>query len=253
MPNTKGLVSISFRSISVEEIARAAKNAGLEAVEWGGDVHVPHGDTDAARNAAEICKKYGLSVPHYGSYYKIGYSDPAMFEGVLECARILGAPIIRVWAGLGIHPETLPKSDYDRMVADARRICDMAEDIIIATECHNGTLTEQYEYALKFFEDVDRPNLKTLWQPNQNHGFEYDLIAANALLPYIVGVHVFNWTGKKPDKYPLDENREKWQAYMEILKAKELNYMLEFMPDDRIETLPREAQALDLFIKEYLN
>ena len=252
MANKKGLVSISFRSKSVEEIALAASEAGLEAIEWGGDVHVPHGDTEAAKNAAEICKKYGLSIPHYGSYYKMGYSDPAMFEGVLECARILGAPIIRVWAGLGIHPDTLPREDYERIVDDARRICDMAGDIIVATECHSDSITEHYEYALKLFEDVGRDNFKTFWQPNQHHGFEYDLLAAKALLPYTVGVHVFNWFGEKPDKYPLDRNPEKWQAYMEILKAKELNYMLEFMPDDKIETLPREAQALDTFIKEYL-
>ena len=74
MGNTKGLVSISFRSNSVEEIAKAAQSAGLEAIEWGGDVHVPHGDIAAARRAAEISAKYGLKTVHYGSYYKIGYS-----------------------------------------------------------------------------------------------------------------------------------------------------------------------------------
>ena len=252
MPNKKGLVSISFRSKSVEEIARAARVAGLEAIEWGGDVHAPHGDLDAARNAAEISKKYGLECVHYGSYYKIGYSDPELFSSVLESARVLGAPIIRVWAGLGIDPDTLPKEDYWRIVADARRICDMAGDIIIATECHNDTLTEHYRYALKFFGDVGRDNLKTLWQPNQHHGFEYDIEAVEALLPYVVGVHVFNWEGDKPDKYPLKENAEKWKAYMEILGQKQLNYMLEFMPDDNIESLSCEAEALDRFIKEFL-
>ena len=113
-------------------------------------------------------------------------------------------------------------------------------------------MTEHYRYALKFLGDVGRDNLKTLWQPNQNHGFEYDLEALKALLPYIVGVHVFNWEGKRPDRYPLERNKEKWRAYMEILSKKELSYMLEFMPDDDIESLPREAEALDRFIKEFL-
>ena len=128
----------------------------------------------------------------------------------------------------------------------------MADGIIVATECHQGTLTEHYEYALRFFGDVGRDNLKTFWQPNQNHGFEYDILAIKALLPYTVGVHVFNWEGDKPNKYPLSQNAEKWKAYMEILKAKELNYMLEFMPDDKMESLSREAESLDSFIKEYL-
>lgn len=253
MPNKKGLVSISFRSNNVEEIVRAARAASLEAIEWGGDVHAPHGDACAARYAAEVSKEYGLECVHYGSYYKIGYSDPEMFYGVLESARILGAPIIRVWAGHGIHPYSLPAEDYERIVKDAERICDLAGDIIIATECHNDSITEDYTYALKFFRDVGRDNLKTLWQPNQHRGFEYDLHAAKALLPYIVGVHTFNWVGDKPDKYPLLDGKEKWRAYMEILREKELNYMLEFMPDDNIESLPYEAEALDRFIKEFLN
>ena len=252
MANTRGLVSISFRSKTVEEVARAAKDAGLEAIEWGGDVHAPHGNISAAKIAREISEKYGLRVAHYGSYYKMGYSDPALFDDVLASARELGAPIIRVWAGLGIHPDTLPSEDYERIVKDARRICDMAGDIIIATECHSDSITEHYTYAVKFFEDVDRKNLKTFWQPNQHHGFEYDILAAKALLPYVVGVHVFNWEGDKPEKYPLMQNVEKWRAYMEILKEKDLNYMLEFMPDDRIESLPGESESLDRFIKDYL-
>lgn len=252
MPNKKGLVSISFRQHSVEEVARAARNAGLEAIEWGGDVHVPHGDREAARRAAEVSRECGLSIAHYGSYYRIGYSDPELFSGVLESAKILGAPIIRVWAGQGIHPDTLSESDYWRIVEDARRISDMAGDIIIATECHSDTLTERYEYTLKFLRDVGRENFKTLWQPNQHHGFEYDLEAVKALLPHTVGVHVFNWVGDRPEKYPLRQNTENWKAYMEILGQIELNYMLEFMPDDKIDSLPHEAETLDRFIKEYL-
>lgn len=253
MPNTKGLVSISFRSMTVEEIARSAKDAGLCAIEWGGDVHVPHGDVKAAEHAAAVSAKYNLKIQHYGSYYKIGYSAPELFSKVLESAKILGSPIIRVWAGEGIHPDTLSDIDYRRIVEDAKRICDMAGEIIIATECHNDTLTENYNYALQFFKDVNRKNLKTLWQPNQNKGFEYDLEAIDALDPYIVGVHVFNWEGSKPEKYPLALGTKKWSEYMHKLSKKELNYMLEFMPDDKIESLSQEVETLDLFIKEYLN
>ena len=250
MPNTNGLVSISFRSKSVEEIAREAQKAGLCAIEWGGDVHVPHGDVKAAEHAAAVSAKYNLRILHYGSYYKIGYSDPELFSAVLKSAKILGAPIIRVWAGEGIHPDTVSESDYQRIVEDAKRICDMAGDILIATECHNDTLTENYKSALQFFKDVNRKNLRTLWQPNQNHGFEYDLEAIDALKPYIVGVHVFNWEGSKPEKYPLAMGAEKWAQYMKKLPETELGYMLEFMPDDNIESLTDESKTLATFTKE---
>ena len=42
------LTSISFRSKSVQEIAHLAHAAQLDAIEWGGDVHVKPGDKEAA-------------------------------------------------------------------------------------------------------------------------------------------------------------------------------------------------------------
>ena len=49
---TPGLVSVSFRPLAGEEIIRLAKETGLAAVEWGGDVHVPAGDTARAKELA---------------------------------------------------------------------------------------------------------------------------------------------------------------------------------------------------------
>jgi len=45
-----GLVTVTFRQLSPEQIANAAKKAGLQVLEWGGDVHVPAGDTMRARS-----------------------------------------------------------------------------------------------------------------------------------------------------------------------------------------------------------
>ena len=39
-----GLVSVTFRDKTPAEIVSEVKKAGLDAIEWGGDVHVPHGD-----------------------------------------------------------------------------------------------------------------------------------------------------------------------------------------------------------------
>ena len=49
-----GLVSVTFRQKSVEEIAALTAEAGLSGVEWGGDVHGLPGDREAARRAA-VC------------------------------------------------------------------------------------------------------------------------------------------------------------------------------------------------------
>lgn len=36
-----GLTSISFRGKTCTEVIGLAKKAGLDGIEWGGDVHVP--------------------------------------------------------------------------------------------------------------------------------------------------------------------------------------------------------------------
>ena len=66
-----GLVSISFRDLSVEQIIDLCKKNGLKSVEWGGDIHVPHGDTERAKRVYELCENNGISVAAYGSYYRV--------------------------------------------------------------------------------------------------------------------------------------------------------------------------------------
>ncbi|HZG75644.1 MAG TPA: hypothetical protein VEZ72_07275 [Paenibacillus sp.] len=94
-----GLLSITFRSMSPEAIAALAAEAGLEGIEWGGDLHVPHGDVEAARRVARLTAEAGLAVAAYGSYYRIGVEQPYSFDDVLASASALGAPAVRVWAG----------------------------------------------------------------------------------------------------------------------------------------------------------
>ena len=64
-----GLVSISFRKYSVEELIEASLAAGITAIEWGSDVHVPAGDVETAKKTAELCEKANITLPQYGSYY----------------------------------------------------------------------------------------------------------------------------------------------------------------------------------------
>ena len=45
-----GLVSISFRRYSVDDILDACQKAGLTCIEWGSDVHVPVGQLENAIN-----------------------------------------------------------------------------------------------------------------------------------------------------------------------------------------------------------
>ena len=67
-----GLVSVTFRKLSPEEIIKLVSQSGLDGIEWGGDIHVPHGDVKKARDIAQITKDEGLIVASYGSYYSLG-------------------------------------------------------------------------------------------------------------------------------------------------------------------------------------
>ena len=70
-----GLVSITFRSLSPQDVIQLVKDAKLRAIEWGGDIHVPHGDLKQAKQVCAQTEEAGLQVAAYGSYYRVGESE----------------------------------------------------------------------------------------------------------------------------------------------------------------------------------
>ncbi|MCX7868671.1 MAG: hypothetical protein N2322_01855, partial [Terrimicrobiaceae bacterium] len=109
-----GLVSISFRQLAPAEIVRLCTRAGLGLVEWGGDVHVPHGNLEAAKSVRRLTADAGLHTAAYGSYLRLGQPEPSL-EAVLDTAAELGAPVVRVWAGSKGSAEATPE-DWSRVV-----------------------------------------------------------------------------------------------------------------------------------------
>ena len=101
MPDsTAGLCSVSFRALPAGEVLRLAAEAGLACIEWGGDVHAPPSlGPDALCALGDATRSAGLAVASYGSYHRLGVSDPADLPAVLAAAKALGAPTVRVWAG----------------------------------------------------------------------------------------------------------------------------------------------------------
>ena len=65
-----GLVSVTFRSLTWRQTLELARQAGLTAIEWGGDIHVPHGALTHARQVGAATCQAGLRVAAYGSYYR---------------------------------------------------------------------------------------------------------------------------------------------------------------------------------------
>ena len=101
-----GFTTVTFRKKSVEEIIDIAKKAGINCIEWGGDVHVPPDNEENAKRVRALCDAAGIKSVSYGSYYRVGFNDMAAFERVCKTADILGVRIVRVWLGLKASAET---------------------------------------------------------------------------------------------------------------------------------------------------
>lgn len=242
-----GLVSVSFRKESPQTIIRAVSAAGLGGIEWGGDIHVPHGDLEKAQVVGKGTREAGLKVMAYGSYYRLGCSENAEdnFKEVAETALTLGAPVIRIWAGGKGSAETTAEI-RSAIEEEAFRLAEIADQygIDIALECHNNTLTDNFQSSLDLINKVNHPRLKMYWQPNQLRDCEYNRLSASGLAPVTVNLHVFHWDDK--NRYPLEEGTRIWQTYLEPFRASERDYglLLEFMHDDQIETLNKTAETL---------
>ncbi|WP_205629067.1 sugar phosphate isomerase/epimerase family protein [Jiangella muralis] len=242
-----GLVSITFRQLGVDDVLGVIGRAGLTAVEWGGDVHVPVGDVAAAERTAAASADHGVRVVAYGSYYRAGDHDPADFDDVLRSAVALGAPRIRVWAGtLGSAAATAEQRG--RVAADLRRVTELAarDGVEIAVEHHPNTLTDTLESALALYAAVGHPGLRPYWQPRLGQHPDDALREATALLPDLVTVHVFTWTADGA-RLPLADGAALWTPVLGTLASRddaERYALLEFVPGDDPEALVRDAVTL---------
>lgn len=232
MSPVPGLVSVTFRQLTVREIVALVERAGLAAVEWGGDVHVP--DVAAAGRTAARCADAGIEVAAFGSYYRAGAGES--FDDVLATAVALGAPRIRVWAGrLGSAEEP----DRRGVVADLARVAALAESagVTICLEYHANTLTDTLESTVDLLAEV--PAVRPYWQPPIGVSAADALAQVRALRP--VTAHVFSWSGTG-ERLPLAAGEALWRP---ILSTMDDGYaLLEFVADDDPAAFTRDAATL---------
>ncbi len=240
--NQIGLVSVSFRKLSPEQILAAAAKAGLETIEWGSDVHAPR---DNAANLAELVRlqqSYGIQVSSYGTYFYLGRDSLTQLPEYIAAAKMLGTDVLRLWCGVK-SPWEYTVDEAEELIAQCRAAAQIAEQagVKLCMECHMRSFTETKESALALMETVASPAFRMYWQPNQNRTVRENLEYIQALKPYIDHIHVFQWKGS--NKYPLAQGFDEWKAYLAAL-PKDRTLLLEFMPDNDIESLPAEAKTL---------
>lgn len=251
-----GLVTVTFRQLLPEQIVGAASKYGLKVLEWGGDVHVPAGDINRARQVATLTRNAGLETICYGSYYRAGHEGEEWqptFDDVLASAVALGAPSIRVWAGMR-GSEMADEAYFSRVCGDAMRIADMAaaEGLRIAFEFHGGTLNDTAESSAKLLAALPHRNIDTLWQPLVSLDAAMQDRSLEVVLPRLAHIHVFHWLpGKSIDRRPLSEGVGAWSAWMSTMRAANRfpDALLEFVPGDRPSVLNQEASTLQSLLK----
>ncbi|MBP2474186.1 sugar phosphate isomerase/epimerase [Crossiella equi] len=243
-----GLVSVTFRQLSAEEVVRLVEQAGLTAVEWGGDVHVPAGDLAAAATTRERMAAAGLTTAAYGSYYRAGFSDPGEWEPVVRTAAELGAPLVRVWANKVGSAEAGPERRAETVHA-LRKAADSAAEhgIRIALEYHANTLTDTLTSATALLAEVDRDEVVPYWQPRGGQDLYSALAEVHALMPELVTAHVFSWgPGGFRDRLPLADRADLWRPVLAELASDGADRyaLVEFVPDDSPTVFLRDAATL---------
>lgn len=240
-----GLCSVTFRQLTPEEIAVRAADAGLEVIEWGGDVHVPPGDPERAARVAQATADAGLAVCSYGSYFRAGAEE--VLTPVIDSAAALGADRVRIWAGRTGSAATT-HAQYAELAARLRDAAAEASDrgIALALEYHRGTAADTPQAALRLLADVGSPTLTTYWQPSVGASDGTALAEFDAVAAHTSAVHVFSWW-PETERLRLHERAELWQAVISAasaLSSPPRDALLEFVPDDDPALLPGESATL---------
>jgi len=252
-----GLASIALRKLSTDEIISIVQKCGLKAIEWGGDVHVPHGNISKARDVREKTIEAGLKISSYGSYYSIGESEGEglTFEKVLETGLELGVRTIRVWPGNKKSEETTP-ADIKTIVEESIRIGAIArrENVTLAYEYHPGTFTNTNESALKLVREVNLENVRTYWQSAWIPDVEKTLAELSAIIDFVVNVHMFCWvtTAAGREWRLLEDGQDEIRKYFKVLRSQKRDFhaLIEHVKDDRPENLLADAETLKRLAEE---
>lgn len=243
------LCTVTFRALPPEEIVPLAREAGLKAIEWAGDAHVPPGDAARADAAGRLSREAGLALS-YGSYVAPPTDGLEAFARVLETAAQLGAGNIRVWPGSRGRASADYSADEARSVAVLiREMGGMAEPhgITVSLEYHPGSLTDDTDSALRLIDQVGRDNVYLYWQPRPGLPLADALAEIARVGPHVSHLHVFAWDAAR-NRFPLARAVDYWRDVIEAMPPSRWRgrrfAMLEFVAADASAAFRADAATL---------
>ncbi len=254
-----GIVSVTFRASSIDEVIELAAKASLSCIEVGSDVHAPKENIAECCRIARIAEEKGIEIVSYGSYYRLGEyaSSEEEFNGYIAAADSLGAKNIRIWAG-NCSSQAVQLEKRRELVGEARLLAKMAKahKKTISFEYHPGTLTDRADSARRLIEETACENVSLYWQPDQSLEIEQNCDALKLVLPYVSSLHVFAWDARSGSciRYMLSEHESAWRRYLDILSSdgREHTLLMEFVKDDRVENFLTDARTLNEWRMRYV-
>lgn len=244
-----GLCSVTFRDRTPDQVLALAVDAGLGAIEWGSDVHLPPGDVDAAEALRRRCEDAGVACPSYGSYHAAGAEVSQPLEAVLESAAALGCATVRIWCAWGTEPDA-PEADRERVADGVRAAAAAAAEhgLSVSLEFHPGTLTATADGARWLLDRVDDERVFTYWQPRPGRARREAIAELRAVAADLSHLHVFTWAADGT-RLDLAAGEPLWRGALDVAAeggrwvGRRWAY-LEFVRDDDPEQLQRDAASL---------
>ncbi|MCA1404208.1 sugar phosphate isomerase/epimerase [Ensifer sp. IC3342] len=249
-----GLCTVTFRNLPADRIVELAMEAGLAAIEWAGDAHVPPGDEPIARDVRRLSEKAGLATS-YGSYVAPPTDDLSEFRRALDSAIALGASNIRIWPGAR-QRDSKDYSASERRAA-AAAICDMGAEaarygVTVSLEYHPQSLTDETDSARRLIDAVAHNNVYLYWQPRPGLPLDEALAETAQIGQHVSHVHVFAWDADR-NRFPLTSAADYWRAVLAAMPASRWNErrfaMLEFVANDDPAAFFEDAATLKQILK----
>ncbi|MBQ2889041.1 MAG: sugar phosphate isomerase/epimerase [Clostridia bacterium] len=239
-----GMTSLTFRNEDIETVFNYAHKAGIEGIEWGvSDKHIVAGDEKRTQLVKKLSKKYKIDIFSLGSYCRM--TDFEECVQTLETAKMLGAPIIRVWAG-GKSSCDCDKEYYNLIVDNTKKMAQLAIEfsIKLCFEYHPNTLTDNPDEAVKLVQEINEKNVGLYWQPQGYLSYEENLAAFKKVKPYVFkNIHLNNYSAEKGYCY-LSDIYENLNGYFENEKDSDYNFLVEFVKDASLNSLISDVNTV---------
>jgi sugar phosphate isomerase/epimerase len=244
-----GVTSATLRQHAFRNFIKHVIKTDLTCIEWGSDIHVPYDAPDKAADVAAEMRLHNLSASSYGSYYRLGWlHEKNMFDMMLNVAKILGAPMIRIWGG-GIASRHINAKMRREIIDDALKVAAAAKklNIGVALEYHPESIADTPESAVDFMREVRNwggSNIYLYWQPRPFLDFEENKRHLAMVLPFLSNIHVQSREGNT--RFLLWEHMLYWKEYINIIKGGggRHNFLLEFTKNDNPDFFVEDAKVL---------